>query len=458
MSIYFPTVHIYDLPFKDNISVKLNKSFLLYLLSKFKGYGNSRKVYEQIRIKQTYSTFKNYLKPSYRYFRPLDTLVQLCELARIPLDDLEKNIVEYQTLKGRITIKNPKLPIKVSPIFDMLIIHLMADGCCIRFKEKDTVYYFYRQYNKFFRDIFLTKSVKVFGNLEYNNNYFDNRKGVYLPEVLTLILLWYYNLKPENFLTKKSRLPKRILDKSKDFIISTLVAFIIDEGNIDSSGICIRLKNKMLIYDIEELIRKIGYNPKVTKSRRMYNVYLLVNDTRKFYKDYLKLKRKYPEISMGHKEEKLKLIKQRNQRELKNLPEGLTKNRIISLLKEKDITIKELSKKLKITRQGLRYHIKELEKLHVIKTYSKGKGFSCKLLKEVKFEVKDIGRCRPIGKTKNDILILLSKNNLNTYELARFVDITPNSLRHSLHDLENKGKIKRIGKQDRKIVWSIRNN
>lgn len=454
----FPNIHIYDLPFKNIISIKLNKSFLKLLLKSLKSkYKNRRTIYNKLNTSLTYQSFSSYLNISFKHFRSLDVMSKLCELGEMPLEELEKNIVGYRTVRGRITIIKPKLPIEVNPIFDMLIVHLMADGCCIKFKDKRTIYYCYRQFNEFFRNIFIKKSEIVFGNLCFQRDYFDKMRGVYLPEVLTLILLWYYDLKPENFLTEKARIPQVFFSKSKDFLLATILAFIIDEGNIDSSGICIRLKNKNLILDLQKIAKELNYSSRVSRDKEMWVLYLNAESTRKLYFDYIELKRIYNEVSLGIKEEKLKLIIERENKEWKNLGEGMVKNKIVDLLKSKDKSIKELSSALNITRQGIRYHINELRELNVIRTENVKKNYVCKLIKEKHFEEKKIGRSRPIGKTKKEILELLSNVNLNTIELSNLIKIKPNNIRQQLWNLENENKIRRDGKDGKKIIWSISN-
>jgi len=452
----FPDIHIYDLPFKNIICVKLDKSFLELLLKKLKSkYKKRRIIYNELNISLTYQSFSNYLNMSYRAFRSLDIMSKLCKLSEIPLEELEKNIIQYRTSRGRVTIVNPNLPIEVTPIFDMLIIHLMADGCCMRFKNKDTIYYCYRQFNEIFRNLFIKKAEFVFGNIYFPKKYFDKMRGVYLPEVPTLILLWYYNLKPEDFLTEKARIPAIFFSKSNDFLLATLLAFIIDEGNIDSSGICIRLKNKNLILDLKEVVKRIGYDSTVYRDKKMWVLHLQVKATRSIYENYLSLNTIYKEISIGQKEDKLKLIVDRENKEWKNLGEGMVKNKIIKLVKDGDKSIKELSTALNVTRQGIRYHINDLRKLNIIKTENVKKNYVCKLIKEEYFEEKKIGRSKPIGKTKKEILELLSKINLNTAEISNLIKIRPNNIRQHLWDLESENKIIRVGKDGKKIIWSV---
>jgi len=454
----FPTIHIYELPFKDIISVKLNKVFLLKLFSKLKQIGTSEQIYNKIEINKSYYTFKNYLKLSYSYFLPLDVVIELCNLAKIPLKLMEANIISYQTLKGHVCIINPVLPIKVSPIFDMLLSHLIADGNIVKFKNKNTIYSSYRQYNDEIRRLFLIKSEKVFGKFEYKSEYFKNGTKIYLPEIPTLIILYYYNLECEDILSKKARIPKMIFSKSEDFLVSILTAFIIDEGNVDSSGISIRLCNKKLVKDLQKISNILGYKPRFSESNQLYGIYFRVDETKNLFSKYIKLKKKFPEISMKKNEYKLKLIVDRTNKELKSEHAGSTKNKIVKLLKNKDMTIIELSRELNLTRQGVRFHTFKLVKNKIVSIKTIGRsGSLCHLEKEIYFdENKNKSFSRPIGRTKSDILNILLKSNLTATELASILRIDITNIRIQLNKLENEGQISNMGKDGRRYLWGIR--
>ena len=83
--------------------------------------------------------FKSIFMLDNKNYRRLDFLVHACNLVNIPLEDLKNNIILYKTKRSKVIIKNPKIPIEVSPIFYMLVAHLMGDGGYIRFKHKKPV-------------------------------------------------------------------------------------------------------------------------------------------------------------------------------------------------------------------------------------------------------------------------------------------------------------------------------
>ena len=79
---------------------------------------------------------------------------------------------------------------------------------------------------------------------------------------------------------------------------------------------------------------------------------------KKFYKDYLLLREKYPVVDMGRKGTKIKdsfkiysrkIYKTRGNKEI-----------ILSILKNEQLTVNQLANRLIMTRQGIRAHIHNL--------------------------------------------------------------------------------------------------
>jgi len=68
--------------------------------------------------------YRNFRRGGYlRYL----VLLGLVEYVGMSKEDLEKNVVSYRFGNG-LRIYNPKLPIRITPVFDSVIIHLMLDG------------------------------------------------------------------------------------------------------------------------------------------------------------------------------------------------------------------------------------------------------------------------------------------------------------------------------------------
>src|SRR3989339_316190 len=110
------------------INIKLTSSFIDLVNEKIKEkYITKRKVHKKLigYYSVPFSVFKDRMKQSYNYFVDLEILFNLCKILDIPLDKLQTNILAYKTRGGLNYIENPKLPIKITPIFDMLIAHFI---------------------------------------------------------------------------------------------------------------------------------------------------------------------------------------------------------------------------------------------------------------------------------------------------------------------------------------------
>tara|TARA_Y100000034_G_scaffold10237_1_gene10813 strand:+ start:9141 stop:10286 length:1146 start_codon:yes stop_codon:yes gene_type:complete len=357
-------VNIWDLG--NRINIKINPSFIKFINNKIKEkFKSKRKIHNILNkhYKIPFSTFKDRMKIGYKYFIDLEILLNLCKILQIPLKNLQKNIISYKTRGGNNYIKNPKLPIKITPLFDMLIAHHIGDGCVVNPKNGRKPYFSYRQYNKFYRDLYIKKIESVFGQLKYESNYLKDKKTtqVYFPLAVSELMFKIYNLNINSFKTEISRIPKQILEKNKQYKLAVLIAFIIDEGNIDSNLILIRLKNKELIEDLQIICNDFNYDTTLRKTKDgMFNLYILSKSISKFYKDYLNLLNKYSEVNLGYKGQKIEEFINRLNKPKRYIKGN--KNKILNLLSKKQLTVNELANTLNMTRQGARYLIKKLLK------------------------------------------------------------------------------------------------
>src|SRR3989338_8783714 len=190
-------IHISDFP-SHNVSILISDTLLKKVKKLLKAkYGTTRMCYQKFNNSIPYATFKHILEPGYQCFRRLDIFLILCEDFEIEISELEKNIVAYRTKTGRVIVKQPELPVLVSPIFDMLIAHAIADGNCTRYKGKIPSFN-YRQFKDDILKLYIKKAERVFGILEYPEEYFFTAKRVYLPSVLSYVLYSFYSMKPED--------------------------------------------------------------------------------------------------------------------------------------------------------------------------------------------------------------------------------------------------------------------
>ncbi len=440
-----------------NINVLLEDEFFIKILKKLKEKKiKIPKLYLEIEPKMPFSVFKNILKPSYVNFRPLWLILDISERLKISPLEVEKNIISYRTKKSRNPIAKPKIPIFVTPIFDMLIAHFMADGHCFHIHGRNP-YFVYVKYDEHLRNLFLKRVESVFGKIEYSEKYYIERDRIHIPSSISSILMGTFNLKPEDFLEKNARIPEKMFKHSKEHLLAILIAFIIDEGNIDSSQISIPIQNKDLLLDLKFICDKLGYENTFKDYGKRKCLYILSKGTKKFWGDYKKLKEKYPEVDMGYKEKTLFDFILRKRKEWRTSGQGETKNSIIDLLKESSRTVIEISKILKISRQGAKHHLKQLSEMGIVKIDGFGyAGSHIYVLKKYKkFPVKKKGISRQMGITRRNILKTLRHENFTTAEISKKLNIDRGTIFHFLKILENEDKIKRVGRERRSIIWSV---
>ena len=202
---------------------------------------------------------------------------------------------------------------------------------------------------------------------------------------------------------------------SKDHLLAVLIAFIIDEAYIDSGQIVITLHNKKLISDIGRICKILGYNHTISSDKKIQIrgiIYILEEGVKIFWKDYLILKEKYPLVYLGYKEDQIKDFILRKQKIWRTQAEGITKNSIIDLLWHKPRTIRELAKLFLVSRQGIRFHLKQLEKMGIVKKIGKGKLGSdiFALVRYEKLPQTKKGRSRQYGITTTQIIELLKEH------------------------------------------------
>ncbi|MDP2749440.1 MAG: hypothetical protein Q8O89_01250, partial [Nanoarchaeota archaeon] len=295
----------------ERINVKVSISFTDLINNKIeKKFGTKRLVHKQL-IKDysiPFSTFKSRMKRGYKYFVELDILLNLCNLLEIPLEILQKNIVAYKARRGHNYIEKPKLPIEITPIFDMLIAHHISDGNVVNpFGRKP--YFAYRQFDKEYRDLYVKKIESVFGVLNYENKYFDNKDTtrIYFPVAAAALMFKVYDLGVDDFKSELARIPVNLLNKDWKHQLAFLIGVIIDEGTVDSSLISIRMKNKGFVGDLGKICVNLGYDFSFSHEKNgLFGLYILSKDLNKFYANYLELLKEYPEINLGHKGEKIK--------------------------------------------------------------------------------------------------------------------------------------------------------
>jgi biotin operon repressor len=352
----------------DRINIRVKEEFLKKLNEKINNISKRKTNAYKILFKEKeilWISFKNMLKPSYtkNFFVPLKIYLKICEKLNISREELQESVIAYKTTGGPNYILNPILPIKITPVFHMIFAHNIGDGTVINPKKGRLPYFGYRQFDKFYRLGFIKKLESIFGNIIFKEDYIEKSTRPYCPPAISTLFFKYYNLDVNGFKSLTSRVSEKITDK--DSLLAVLIAFIIDEGHVDSTQITIVLKNKFLIEDLGKICDKLCYEFKITyRNNETYQDYGYLNILRKgmkkLYEDYKDLHKRYSVIDLGWKGEKI--LKSFKISERKIFKVKGNENLILEIMKENHISVNQLAAKINMTRQGVRYHIHNLLK------------------------------------------------------------------------------------------------
>jgi len=352
--------------FGVRINIKLKPEFLLDLNFKInKQFKSKEELYLIVKTKIDipYSTFKTRLKPSYLYFIDLDLVILLCKILNISLLEMQANILGYKSRKGVNYIDHPILPVKITPIYNMLIAHHIGDGNLIKSKDNRLWYFSYRQFNVEYKLLYLQKIESVFGKVVYKKKYFlkNNNTRIYFPVAAANLMFCVYNLDENAFYSDSALIPEQLFNKKPENMLAFLIAIIIDEGHIDSSNIVIRMKNFEFVKGLKRICEILGYNTTMVKSKDgLDTIYILSNCLKKFYNDYQRLLNNYPEVDLGIKGKLIQEIITRKNKSKKYFVGN--KDKILSLINNEGKCVNQIARELNMTRQGARYLINELVK------------------------------------------------------------------------------------------------
>lgn len=359
----------------DRVNIKVKLEFLEKVNKKIKiKFKSQSRAWEVIYPNKEvpFGSFKSVLKPSTynNLFVPLETFIRISDVLSISREEMQENITSYKTAGGVNCIEDPILPILVNPVFHMLFAHHIGDGGVTNPMKGRLPYFGYRQYNDFYRLAYIKKLEFIFGKICYKEDYLKKSTMVYCPPVLSTLFFKYYKFKVTDFLSDIARIPTFILNSEEENILAILIAFVIDEGHVDSTELVINLKNKSLIEDLEKICKSLKYVCKVTQGKSEIvkgyaRLHILREGMKSFYKDYLKLNKRYPIIDLGWKGEKIKLSFKIVEREI--IRKRGNDKIIIDLLDKEQLTVNQLAERINMTRQGVRYHIHNLLNLGKIR-------------------------------------------------------------------------------------------
>jgi|TARA_Y100000310_G_scaffold18735_2_gene18360 hypothetical protein len=380
----YRTIHIWDFP-ANYTFVRVKESFRRQLIEKaINKFGNEPKLVAYISNRSTFykikrdlsrGMFYNWAK-GYRISKGNNITANMplwvvIEISRILSDsnslnnenmvELERNIEYYCSSGPASRVYNPKLPILVTPELISLVFHFFGDG---HMSTRPQVMSSYRQMNKIGLDNFHNKLKNCFGSFKISKGQMKDGK-LHVPKIITETLKKYFNIDKSNW--HDARIPDSIKGMSKNHLLAGLTAFIIDEGNV-AEIIEIYSKNYNLLNDIRKVALKCGYDCKDIRKKFRYGVFdsyrflISSNSYLRLNNDILELEREFPLCGLAHKTKRFNIMVKRKRRNFRTEKEGVTKRKILALLKEKTRTISEFVEILNIGNSSVREHLWRLEK------------------------------------------------------------------------------------------------
>lgn len=205
--------HIWELG--ERISVEIDPLFLKRILDCiYLQYGTIKLFYDVLpKCRLSYSSFKQELKPSHRFFRDLDSLVLSCNVLKIPLVELEIAVKKYKIRRGKIVVECPLFPLRITPIFDMLIAHHMGDGCTIIGNNNRETRFGYKQFDNNYRRLYTKKICSLYGNVDELEQ--GDRISTKCPALLSRLFITHYGLDDASFRSTTARVPKKYSTKTR---------------------------------------------------------------------------------------------------------------------------------------------------------------------------------------------------------------------------------------------------
>ena len=271
-------------------------------------------------------------------FMPLWLVLKLSKLNNIDAGELQKNIISYRSGGSGLMINAPKLPIKVTPELDSIVIHMFGDGAAGDFTPS------YTQKNKDSFNNFIKKLESCFGTFEKSIYFTQGKHQIKFPKAITDIISDYYVI--DSYHSHKARVPVKILkNRNKDAKLACILAFLIDEGGI-RDVISLYSSNFKLLSDIRQLVLDCGYTCSKIKANNKSNAFsfnISNKNLKRIYNDIAELSKKFSTCNLSFKKEQVEFIL--NRQKIKNPKKSkITEKAVLDLLKNNKLTAQQISK------------------------------------------------------------------------------------------------------------------
>jgi len=338
-------VNLWDLT-EMKIYVKLKKEiiceFFDYAISLT---GSESKLASALKMKKVYNIW--YYKNISRFI-PLRLITKIMNILPKEKKDefkkrIEENLEELRYGYGLAkSIRNPKLPIKFSPILARIIGHVIGDGGIRMTKGDYPVYYTNKcdtLVNQFKEDIW-----GVFGDVDvydyHNKN--DGTRMVRFPSTVGIILINFFGSQVSSL----KHVPEIILNSDKKSKAMFLRALFDDEGCVSSDRIHFGISNRDIIKKVGELLKEFGIRTGIITERKTTEKWKASYQFGIFGRVDICIFEQ--EIGFNHHEKKEKLrylVESYNNKQIQ-YKKGEIRNLIIEKLKNNSMSIYELSKNL----------------------------------------------------------------------------------------------------------------
>jgi hypothetical protein len=364
-------VSLLDLP-RNKVYVKINPLLNKLVLEKIKG----KFVSVQSFIKKNSLNFS-----IYRWLKkgeyPLSVLIKIFKILKLDGKSIEKNLNYIRSgiypprgkLGGNLSVPvNVKFPLNLTKELTRVISHLFADGC-LSIDKKGYLTAQYYNHSKVLLKQFKEDIEKVFNFYDLKKKFNKKVPYFYLPSPLALILL---EIIP-TFHSKHCSVPLFILDSPLEMKKAFVGAFFDDEAHVKFKppyrNIELKTNNEHLMQEIKELLLEfdIKTTPLLKGRLRGFEYFCF------YVRSYENLKNFKERIGFSEikKAETLKKILLHPGR--KSYARGETDEKILSLLKERSLTINELSTMLNRDYSTIHLRIKHLfSNKRIIKENIKG--------------------------------------------------------------------------------------
>lgn len=346
--------HIWDFP-EDKVRVLLDRNMNFSFWNKcIDKFGSIEAISDYVGTSST--TILDW-KRGNRYIT-LRILKKLVKKSGFTFKEIEQKIISYRGWGDSKPIMHPKLPIEESPELFSIITHFICDGCIS--SERVPMYI---NSNENLLENFVDSVREVFGDVPISKRKVkDKTRNYVLPRIISDIMLNFYNIP---FDSENSRLPERVFELPDEFGCSVIRSVVDDEGHVRDNSIIIGMKNKKLVFQIRNLVRKIlgedsvgklGFRKRGLWSFRIRSSYMgdfsekikLIHPLKGKDVEYYVRKQKFREIGRG---------------------EFLweTKLQILKILKNKDNDVKNLSYKLLINTSNTVVHLNKLSEIGYVR-------------------------------------------------------------------------------------------